>query len=116
MSEKSRPLAENGPPIPDASANTVVIPIRIIDGAVRSISGGALLKMTDCVGVGELTVRAAAICDEADLAALTAEESIPLLPAETKLLCRLGARHVPLELKPDCIEEPVPEPARLVPG
>lgn len=113
MSDKWRPLAENGPPLPDSSAKTVVIPVRIIDRVVRSISGGALLKMTDCVV--ELKVRAAAICSDSDLAALTAEESIPLLPAGTKLLCRLGARHVPLNLKPDCIEEPLPEPARLVP-
>jgi hypothetical protein len=109
MSEESRPLAESGPPLPHASAKTVVIPVRIIDGVVRSISGGELLKMTDCVG--ELTVRAASICNQADLAAFTAEESIPLLPAGTKLLCRLGARHVQLELKRDCIEEPLPEPS-----
>jgi uncharacterized protein DUF3293 len=57
------------------------------------------------------TVRAAAISNDADLAALTAEESIPLLPAGTKLLCRLGARHVPLELKRDCVEEALPEPS-----
>jgi hypothetical protein len=50
MSEESRPLAENGPPLPDASAKTVVIPVRIIDGVVRSISGGELSKMTNCVG------------------------------------------------------------------
>src|SRR5688572_12336552 len=107
MTKGTEKLAENGPPIPDRGVRTVRVPIRIADGAIVLAWGAALPEMSNCSG--ELIVPASAIRNAADLAILSAEERIPLLPAGSTVLCKLGARHIPTDLLKLCQFASLPE-------
>ena len=86
---------------------TVRVPIRIVGGEVQLAWGATLPKIADCSG--DLVVPASAIQNPADLAMLSKEELIPLLPAKSIVLCKLGARHIPAALLPKCKLATLPE-------
>lgn len=107
MAKDPDALAENGPPSVEQGVKTVRVPVRIVDGKVELAWGATLPRIADCSG--DLIVPASAIQDPADLAMLSREEWIPLLPAKSILLCRLGARHIPPGLLPKCKLAVLPE-------
>jgi hypothetical protein len=107
--DQAKPLAENGPPLPDASKRTVSIPIRVINGVVVSFEGKALPALKDCIG--DLVVPAFALKNSEDLDRLTEEKLWPLFKEGETLLCRLGARHIPRNLVQKCRRERVPDSA-----
>jgi hypothetical protein len=107
MAKDTDALAENGPPPVEQGVKTVRVPVRIVDGEVQLLWGAALPGMSDCSG--DLIVPASAIQDPADLAMLSKEELIPLLPAKSTVLCKLGARHIPPGLLPKCKMAMLPE-------
>jgi hypothetical protein len=107
MAKDPDAMAENGPPPVEEGAKTVRVPVRIVDGEVQLAWGAALPKIADCIG--DLIVPASAIQDTADLAMLSKEELIPLLPAKSIVLCKLGARHIPPAMLPKCKLATLPE-------
>jgi hypothetical protein len=107
LAKDSDHLAENGPPRVEQGVKSVRIPIRIVDGSVQLAWGAVLPQMEDCSG--DLIVPASAIKDSADLAVLSRDEVIPLLPAGATVLCRLGARHIPPALLQRCKVAKLPE-------
>jgi hypothetical protein len=105
--DQPRPLADNGPPLPDASKRTVAIPIKIVNGALVTFEGQPLPALKDCIG--DLLVPAFALKNQEDLGRLTAEKVRPLFQKGEMLLCRLGARHIPQNLVSKCRREKVPD-------
>lgn len=102
----SRTLAPNSPPMPDAFAKTVSIPVHVRGGKIVSFGGGGLPDLEDCVG--DLIVPAFAVKDPEALKYLSGEKVDEVLPKGAILLCRLGGRHVPAELLERCRFEHVP--------
>ena len=99
-------LASHGRPTPDATWRTVSIPIRVVDGKIKTFGKTDLPELADCIG--DLVVPAFAVKNTDDLEWLTRSHVRMLFDKDTTLLCRVSGRQMPRELVKECRTEVVP--------
>ena len=99
-------LASHGRPTPDATWRTVSIPIRVVDGKIKTFGKTDLPELADCIG--DLVVPAFAVKNTDDLEWLTRSHVRMLFDKDTTLLCRVSGRQIPRKLVKECRTEVVP--------
>jgi hypothetical protein len=83
--------------IPDRFARTVRILVQITDGMCRRVGGQPLPKLSTNT-TAELVLSAYDIADPKELADLTSERTVPLLPKDTTLWARVKEDQIPASL------------------
>jgi len=100
MPTDDRPFAENRPQLPDSALQKVSIMVRIVARRIVGFDGGALPDLGDCIG--DLVIPERAVRNPEVLRQLTDKTTQQLFDKGARLLCRLGARHIPASLRAKC--------------